>query len=62
MLARVINQDTGLECYVPGIVYMTPKRQQSQAKFYTVTLYTTQQVQHVIIILLSEYYYILPAK
>ena len=39
----MINQDTGLECYVPGLVEMTPKRFSDQAKFYTVMMYTGQK-------------------
>ena len=44
VLGRVINQDTGLQCYVPGVILMTPARQQAQAKFYTVLLYSAQKV------------------
>ncbi len=43
VLARVLNLDTGVECYVPGILQILPPKS-SSPKFYTVVLYTGQQV------------------
>ena len=47
MLARVVNQDTGLECYVPGIIQILPRTGPKSAttRFYTIVLYTGQQVR-----------------
>lgn len=49
VLARVVNQDTGLECYVPGIVTMTPKRMADQAQFFTIGMYNGQVVSNELI-------------
>ena len=46
VLARVVHAESKQECYVPAIVQMTPKRIQDQAKFYTIVMYTGQQVRH----------------
>ncbi|ELT91033.1 hypothetical protein CAPTEDRAFT_168755 [Capitella teleta] len=54
ILARVVNQDTGLECYVPGIVQMTPHRMEDAAKYFTVIMYTGQMVNDRIPILCSS--------
>ncbi|CAH1777455.1 unnamed protein product [Owenia fusiformis] len=43
VLARVLNADTKEECYVPGIIQVTPRRIQDQAKFFTLTLYNGEQ-------------------
>ncbi len=44
VLARVVNQDTGLECYVPGVVQVLPRGGRGTHRFYTLVLYTGQQV------------------
>lgn len=41
---RVVNSDTKLECYAPGIVQVLPQDETVQAKFYTVMMYNGQQV------------------
>ncbi|XP_013387557.1 von Willebrand factor A domain-containing protein 3B [Lingula anatina] len=43
VLARVKNSETERECYVPGIVQVTPLRSMDQARFFTVQLYTGQE-------------------
>eukprot|EP00105_Crassostrea_gigas_P022697 XP_011442307.1 PREDICTED: uncharacterized protein LOC105338748 isoform X2 [Crassostrea gigas] len=43
VLVRVVNSDTKLECYAPGIVQVLPQDETVQAKFYTVMMYNGQQ-------------------
>lgn len=43
VLVRVFNQTKEVECYVPGIVDVTPEDSRHHAKFYSVLLYNGQR-------------------
>ena len=44
VLVRVYNQTKKTECFVPGIVEVTPEDARHHAKFYSVLLYNGQRV------------------
>ena len=44
VLCRVIHDESRKECYVPGRVLAQPVRGEHQPGFYSVALYTGQQV------------------
>ncbi|XP_041356704.1 von Willebrand factor A domain-containing protein 3B-like isoform X3 [Gigantopelta aegis] len=44
VLVRVLNLESEIECYVPGVVQFPPRRESQHPAFYSVTLYNEQKV------------------